>query len=125
MKYLPVFSAIALLSVSIPTVASAGGTGFFQRSSANCADSKFQTPRYNQLLPYRHYEDHRRYNAAACCNEVVPTTPYIMKTVIVSKRRVPHYYTDAQGRNRCHKVLTIVYKDFYSNGRCRVWSETY
>ncbi|MDB4359107.1 hypothetical protein N9Z18_02575 [Verrucomicrobiales bacterium] len=123
MKYLPVFSALAFLSIAIPTVASAGGTGFFQRHSGKVADSKFQTPRYNQILPYRHYEDHRRYNAAACCNEVVPATPYVIKTVVVSKRRVPHYYTDSRGQTRSRKVLTVVYKDIYSNGRCRVWSE--
>jgi hypothetical protein len=124
MKYLPVFSALALSIIALPVAANAGGTGFLQRSSSACASSKFQTPRYNQLLPYRHYEDHRRYNAAACYNEAVSTAPYVMKTVIVSKRRVPQYYTDSQGRSRCNKVLTITYKDLYSNGRCRVWSET-
>lgn len=124
MKYLPVFSALALSIIALPVAANAGGTGFFQRGSSTFASSKFQTPRYNQLLPYRHYEDNRRYNAAACCNEVVPTAPYLMKTVIVSKRKVPQYYTDSSGRTRSQRVLTITYKDLYSNGRCRVWSET-
>ncbi|MDF1862642.1 MAG: hypothetical protein P1U87_20665 [Verrucomicrobiales bacterium] len=115
---LAVFSALHLL----PSSASAGGTGYRSCGNNNCATSKFQTPRLYQLLPYRHYGDHRRYNAAACCGEVQNQAPYVIKTVVVSKKRVPHVTYDSNGRRYCRKVLQTTYKDIYSNGRCRVWT---
>ncbi len=123
-KYLPVIAMSLLASAGLAPVAEAGGTGYpSYHGTRGCADSKFQTPRYNQLLPYRHYEDRRRYNAAPCCGEVVREHPYLLKTVIVSKKRVPHYTYDSNGRRRCHRVLTITYKELYSDGSCYVWTE--
>lgn len=121
---------IALLALSfalLPAVsqeAHAGGTGYTRTSygCSSCADSKFQTPRYNQLLPYRHYEDYRRYNAAPCCGEPVRVHPYLLKTVVVNKRRVPYYTYDANGRRHCRRVLVTTYKEVYSDGSCRVWT---
>lgn len=90
---------------------------------SGCADSKFTTPRYNQLLQYRHSEDRKRYNAAPCCGERVRIEPYLLKTVVVSKRRVPHYVIDAYGNQTCRRVLTTTYKKIYSDGSCYVWTE--
>ena len=123
-KYLPVIAiAIFTISATAPS-ARAGGSGYptFYRSG-QCADSKFQTPRYNQLLPYRHWEDRGRYNAAPCCGEVIRTEPYLLKTVVISKRRLPHYTYDANGNRRGYRALTVTYKDLYSDGSCYVWTE--
>lgn len=90
--------------------------------NGNCAESKFQGPRYEQVLPYRHYEDRHRYNACPCPGKIAATEPYIVRTVIVRKARVPQYYTDANGVTRCHKVLTVICKDIYSDGSCFVYT---
>jgi hypothetical protein len=100
-----------------------GWGGYASRGCSNCADSKFQTPRLFQMMPLRHYEDRKRYNAAPCCGEPVRTDPYLIKTVIVSKRRLPHYTYDAHGNRSCHRVLTTTYKEIYSDGSCYVWTE--
>lgn len=128
-RYLPVIAMTLLVSSALAPMVRAGGTGYATgyttyRGKSSCADSKFSTPRYNQLLPYRHYEDRRRYNAAPCRGEVVRSEPYLLKTVIVSKKRVPHYTVDAAGNRRCLRVLTITYKELYSDGSCYVWTET-
>lgn len=120
-KFLPVFVVTALLGASLTPV-HAGGTGYFSRSSTSCASSKFQTPRYNQLLPYRHYEDRRRYNAAPCEGQVQREHPYLLKTVVVSRKKVPHYSYDSNGRRYCRKVTQVTYKALYSDGSCRVWT---
>jgi hypothetical protein len=122
-RILSLFALILPLLAPTTPSAYAGDTGYrtYARTTP-CADSKFQTPRYNQLLPYRHYEDRRRYNAAPCCGEIVPTQPYLLKTVVVSRKYVPHYSYDSLGRKRCHRVLTITYKELYSDGSCRVWT---
>ncbi|MEM9016183.1 MAG: hypothetical protein AAGC68_04155 [Verrucomicrobiota bacterium] len=111
----------ALTLVAFASSAFAGGTGY-SSFTGSCATSKFQTPRYHQSLPFRHYDDVRRYNAAPCCGEVVHTNPYLVKTVVVRKKREPHYYIDSSGRERCHKVLVTTYKAIYSDGSCRVWT---
>lgn len=123
-RKLPIVAlAFALSGLSLSS-AHAGGTGYAAAyRSGHCAESKFQTPRYNQSLPYRHYEDRRRYNAAPCAGEVIAVGPHIVKTVIVSKKMAPHYYYDSRGHRHCRKVLTIVYKDIYSDGSCYVWAE--
>ena len=124
-KNLPFLAlALALFSPALPQ-AEAGDLGSYRtfKGCANCADNKFQTPRYSQLLPFRHYEDRKRYNAAPCCGEVVRTEPYLLKTVIVSKKRVPHYSFDSQGNRSCRRLLTTTYKELYSDGSCRVWTE--
>lgn len=123
-KNLPIAVLLILSGTAAISSLQAGETGYpssVYRGSA-CASSKFQTPRYNQLQPYRHYEDRRRYNAAPCCGETVYTEPYLLKTVIVTKKRLPHYTFDRFGNRRCSKVITTVYKDLYSDGSCRVWS---
>ncbi|MEM6278080.1 MAG: hypothetical protein AAF733_01275 [Verrucomicrobiota bacterium] len=119
-KYLPILIAAALLSPFLPSVY-AGGTGYYSRTSV-CAASKFQTPRYNQILPYRHYEDRRRYNAAPCEGEVRYEHPYLLKTVVVRKKRVPHYTYDSHGRRYCRQVVVTTYKDVFSDGSCRIWT---
>ncbi|HQW28675.1 MAG TPA: hypothetical protein PK529_05790 [Verrucomicrobiales bacterium] len=123
-KYLPVF-AIVVFSISSTASPVQGGGGGYPTSyhNSSCADSKFQTPRYHQLLPYRHWEDRARYNAAPCCGEVVRIEPYLLKTVVVSKRRIPHYTYDANGNRRSYRALTVTYKDLYSDGSCYVWTE--
>jgi len=124
-KNLPFLAlALALFSPALPQ-AEAGDPGSYRtfRGCANCADNKFQTPRYSQLLPFRHYEDRKRYNAAPCCGEVVRSEPYLLKTVIVSKKRVPHYTFDSQGNRSCRRLLTTTYKELYSDGSCHVWTE--
>jgi hypothetical protein len=121
-QFLPVFVVTALLGAAI-IPAEAGGTGYYTARSSTCATSKFQTPRYNQLLPYRHYEDRRRYNAAPCSNEVRREHPYLLKTMIVNRKKVPHYSYDGKGRCFCHQVVMVTYKDLYSDGSCRVWTQ--
>jgi len=74
-------------------------------------------------MPLRHYEDRRRYNAAPCCGEPERIDPYLVKTVVVRKRRIPHYTYDANGNRSCHHVLTTTYKEIYSDGSCYVWTE--
>ncbi len=108
-KYLPILAITAVFTALPVEKAEAGGTGYYSRGSY-CADSKFQTPRYNQVMPYRHFQDRRRYNAAPCCGDTTPTQPYLVKTVVVSQRKF------------CG-VVTTVYKDIYSNGSCYVWSQ--
>lgn len=122
-KYLTVITVALVGFTLLPTSSKAGGTGYTTYRGSHCADSKFQTPRYNQLLPYRHYEDRRRYNAAPCCGETVRTDPYLLKTVVVSKKYLPHYTYDQNGNRRCRRVLTVTYKELYSDGSCYVWSE--
>ncbi|MEM9283233.1 MAG: hypothetical protein AAGA96_15530 [Verrucomicrobiota bacterium] len=124
-KHLPTLAVLSLIFFFSTPQASAGGSGYgYSRGSSHCAVSKFQTPRYNQSLPYRHHEDWRRYNAAPCAGEIRYAQPYLIKTVVVRKERRPHYYYDSSGRRHCRKVLTITYKDVYSDGSCRVWYET-
>jgi len=116
------FSALALSFGAEPAVA--GGTGYHPlHRSGGCAESKFQTPRYNQSLPLRHYEDRRRYNAAPCRGERTPERPYLVKTVVVRKKAVPHYYYDGRGNRHCRRVVVVTYKDIYSDGSCYVWRE--
>ncbi len=117
------------LALSAPLANQAGAGEPYHRGSQNrarpcsqCADSKFQTPRYNQVLPLRHYEDRKRYNAAPCCGEVVRTEPYLLKTVVVSKRRLPHYSYDRWGNRHCQRLVTTTYKEIYSDGSCYVWT---
>jgi hypothetical protein len=110
-----------LLSFSLVTLTLAGplirearagdpGWGGYPASRcSNCADSKFQTPRYFQVMPLRHYEDRKRYNAAPCCGEPVRTDPYLVKTVIVSKRRLPHYTYDAHGNRVQRNKSRLMY----------------
>ncbi len=115
---------IALSSLT-GSIAQAGPMGYATGAvytGGHCAESKFQGPRYEQVLPYRHFEDRRRYNACPCPGELIAIEPYIVRTVIVRKARVPQYYTDSRGITRCHKVLTIVYKDIYSDGSCYVYT---
>ncbi|MDF1657860.1 MAG: hypothetical protein P1U58_09620 [Verrucomicrobiales bacterium] len=123
-KFLPVFIATALVTFSI-NPAQAGGTGYYsgRTGSTSCATSKFQTPRYNQLLPYRHYEDRRRYNAAPCSNQAKREHPYLLKTVVVNRKKVPHYTYDGKGRRFCRQVVMVTYKDLFSDGSCRVWTQ--
>ena len=109
-KPLPILALAAVaLGLSVND-AEAGGTGYYSGRSY-CADSKFQTPRYNQVMPYRHFQDRRRYNAAPCCGDATPTQPYLVKTVVVSKKRI------------CNRGITTVYKNIYSDGSCYVWSQ--
>lgn len=122
-KYLPAITLSLASLFVVPTTAKAGGTGYSSSRGGHCADSKFQTPRYNQLLPHRHFEDRRRYNAAPCCGESVPVDPYLLKTVVVSRKYLPHYTYDQHGNRRCRKVLTVTYKELYSDGSCYVWTE--
>ncbi len=89
----------------------------------SCADSKFQTPRYEQIMPYRHYQDRDRYNAAPCCGQIAPIAPYWIKTVVVRKERIPHTTTDRWGNERCRRIVATTYKAIYSDGSCRVWTE--
>ncbi len=119
-------SALALSGSLLAPAATAGPMGYpghsSHRGSSSCAESKFQTPRLNQLLP-RQYEDRRRYNAAPCCGEPLRPQPYLVKTVVVNKKRIPHHFTDANGRQFCRRILTTTYKQIYSDGSCYVWTE--
>jgi hypothetical protein len=119
---LAVLFALPLFSFLSTGPTEAGPGGYIRSSCGNCAVSKFQTPRYNQLLPYRHCEDHRRYNAAPCCGEVIRSAPYLLKTVVVRKAREPRYYYDQRGVRRCHRVLVVTYKEVYSDGSCRIYT---
>ncbi len=122
----PLPVCLLLLSLTVPALreAKAGGSGDSSyRVCASCADSKFQTPRYNQLPLYRHYEDRKRYNAAPCCGEPVRVEPYLLKTVVVRKARVPHYTYDEHGNRYCRRILTTTYKEIYSDGSCYVWTK--
>lgn len=121
-RFLP-FLVVATLLSTAALPALAGGNGTYSARSTGCASSKFQTPRYNQLLPYRHFEDRRRYNAAPCAGETRNEHPYLLKTVIVNRKKVPHYTYDGNGRRYCRKVVLITYKDLYSDGSCRVWTQ--
>lgn len=125
-RHLPAcFLAFALFAPAMHADAGDHGPGYYRSSArpcSSCADSKFQTPRYNQILPYRHYEDRKRYNAAPCCGEPIRTSPYLLKTVVVSKRRLPHYTYDQYGNQHCRRLLTTTYKEIYSDGSCRVWT---
>lgn len=123
MKYLALLTAAFLLSNFLPTQARAGGAGYRVSGCNSCAVSKFQTPRYFQTLPYRHFDDRRRYNAAPCCGEYVPQRPYLVNTVIVRKKREPLYTYDSHGNRFCRRVLVTTYKDIYSDGSCRVWTK--
>ncbi len=121
-------SSLALvLGASLLAGFSQAGDGYGYRvvssTCSDCADSKFSTPRYNQLLQYRHSEDRKRYNAAPCCGELVRQEPYLLKTVVVSKRKIPYYTVDAYGNRSCRRVLTTTYKEIYSDGSCHVWTE--
>ena len=113
--------ALALGALTLPGSLIAGGTGYGHRHHSHCAESKWSTPRLEQKLPYRHFEDRRRYNAAPCEGEIVYTKPYVVKTVVVRKSYEPHYTYSRGGHRHCHKVLTTVYKDIYSDGSCYVW----
>jgi hypothetical protein len=124
------FLSIALFTLTLgaltgrPTHAGDTGWGAYRaRGCSNCADSKFQTPRLNQVMPLRHHEDRKRYNAAPCCGETLHDGPYLVKTVVVSRRRLPHYSYDSNGNRSCHRVLTTTYKEIYSDGSCHVWTE--
>lgn len=114
---------LALVAGGFVGTASAGGTGFFSNFKSPCPTNRAQADRYNQNLPYRHYEDRRRYNAAPCCNTPVATAPYLVKTVVVKKEKIPRYYLDEKGRRKKTKTLLVTYKDIYSNGDCRVWTQ--
>ena len=107
----------ALATFLSPSDATSGGTGYSTRSSCgNCVTIKFQTPRDNQLVRFLHYEDRRRYNSAPYCGEV-KHTPYIFKTVVVSRKRTHRVTYDSNVRRYCRKVTQVVRKDIYSNGR--------
>ncbi len=124
-KPLALFTFTIVFSFLTAAVAHAGPMGYFTgavHTGGHCAESKFKGPRYDQILPYRHFEDTRRYNACPCPGELIALEPYIVRTVIVRKARVPQYYTDSHGVTRCHKVLTVVYKDIYSDGSCYVYT---
>ena len=124
-RYLPVIAMTLHVSSALAPAAQAGGTGFATCSGhCSCADSKSRTTQFNQWLPYRHYEDRRRYNSAPCHGQGVRLEPHLLKTVIVSKKRVPHYTRDSAGNRPCHRVLTITYKALYSDGSCNIWTET-
>ena len=97
-------------------------SAFGPKATAHEAASKWQTPRYNQTLPYRHFDDKRRYNAAPCTGQTDPTNSYLVKTVVVRKKREPYYYYDANGRRYRKTVLVTTYKNLYSNGSCHVWT---
>lgn len=118
--------ALVLGITSFSAKVSAGDPGYgvaVASHCSGCADSKFSTPRYNQLLQYRHAEDRKRYNAAPCCGELVRQEPYLLKTVVVSKRKIPYYTVDVHGNRSCRRVLTTTYKEIYSDGSCYVWTE--
>lgn len=124
-RLLPASLAIgALLCGSALLDAHAGPTGYHRSAAATpCgAKSKFQTPRYSQRLPLRHYEDHRRYNAAPCHGEVVRPRPYLLETVVVRKERQARYRVDNRGRRHCRTVVVTTYKDLFSDGSCRVYT---
>ena len=124
-KPLAFFALTIAISSFIASKTHAGPMGYSTGkgyTGSHCAESKFQAPRYDQVLPYRHFEDRRRYNACPCPGEIVATQPYVVRTVVVRKARVPQYYTDSRGVTRCNKVLTIVYKDVYSDGSCYVYT---
>ncbi len=121
-RHLPILALLAVLSSAAALAGDPGYVRHVPRGGHVCADSKFQTPRYNQILPYRHHGDYRRYNAAPCCGETLRTEPYLLKTIVVSKLRVPPYTYDAYGNRRCRRVLTTTYKALYSDGSCHVWT---
>lgn len=99
----------------------AGETGYPTYRQAG-ARSVLDIDRYNQDMPYRHYEDRRRYNAAPYCETVV-MVPYVVKTVVLSKRLEPYHYIDDRGRTRCDRVMTVTYQTFYSDGSTQIWVE--
>lgn len=99
----------------------AGETGYPSRRPVR-VESTIEIDRYITEMPYRHYEDRRRYNAAPYCEPVV-MAPYIVKTVVLSKQMEPYHYTDARGRSRCDRVLTVTYQTFYSDGSTQIWVE--
>jgi hypothetical protein len=101
------------------TPVQAGEMGYDVHRTA-AAESRSHVSRYHQEMPYRHYEDRRRYNAAPYC-DVVVSAPYIVKTIVVSKRLEPYHYVDGRGRTKCDRVLTVTYQTFYSDGSCQVW----
>ena len=124
-KYLPVIAMTLLAASALAPALKAGGTGYPTYRVERLVPSKCrETPRCNEPLLYRHYEDRRRYNAAPCCDETVRSEPYLLKTIVVSKKRLPQYSYDSAGKRRCLRVLTVTYKELYSDGSCYVWTET-
>ena len=99
----------------------AGETGYPMHRHTG-AERTLDIDRYNQNMPYRHYEDRRRYNAAPYCEPVV-MAPYILKTIVLCKRMEPYHYIDGRGRSRCDRVLTVTYQTFYSDGSTQIWAE--
>lgn len=99
----------------------AGETGYPSHRHAG-AERSVDIDRYNQDMPYRHYEDRRRYNAAPYCEPVV-MAPRIVKTIVLHKRLEPYHYIDERGRSRCDRVLTVTYQTFYSDGSTQIWAE--
>lgn len=117
------FSALLLFFGVLPSTAIAPDSGtYYSFSGKACAVSKWSTPRYNQSLPFRHFDDYRRYNAAPCYQDTVPPQPYLMKTVVVRKKREPYYYIDSRGHRRSTRILVTTYKELYSNGTHRVYT---
>lgn len=119
--------ALALAACFLLSSAEAGPMGHpgetSVRDCSNCAGSMFQAPRLNQFQPLRHHEDRKRYNAAPCCGERLKPDPYLLKTVVVNKKRIPHYFVDANGHRHRRRILTTTYKEIYSDGSCYVWTE--
>lgn len=120
-----ILGALAAAAFVLPVTVKAGEMGYSRAHSSGCAESKWETPRLNQRMPFRHFDRHngdrRRYNAAPCCGEIVYTQPYVVKTVVVRKSYEPYYTYDSCGKRSCHRVYTVVYKDIYSDGSCHVW----
>jgi len=114
--------AAILLGTCFTPALRAGGYGGSSFSRSACAESKWQTPRYHQSLPFHHYEKKRRFHAARCRGEVAPAHPYLVKTVVVRKKREPYYSYDSRGRRHCTRVLVTTYKEIYSDGSCRVYT---
>lgn len=107
---LPGFISVEAGETGYPAHRHSGGEGYTQ------------IDRYNQEMPYRHYEDRRRYNAAPYCEPVV-IAPFIVKTIVLCKRMEPYHYFDERGRSRCDRVLTVTYQTFYSDGSTQIWVE--
>ncbi|MDF1812738.1 MAG: hypothetical protein P1V20_11010 [Verrucomicrobiales bacterium] len=132
-KFFPVLFVVGLLLFT--TEKSEAQTGYYA----------YATPavrRYNITPgpPYRHYEDVRRYNAAPKCNGYLGpeaakqpvykysqpcdcVTPVKVRTEIVSRQCQGRPYYDECGRRCTRKVTITIYKDIYSDGRCRIWRD--
>jgi|GEM_PF-4743992 len=105
-----------------------GPTGYPERD-VRPIDCRYGSRHVVPSLAYRQYEDSRRFNAAPCLPPAaLPASVYHRPRIIrceeVCRERKTRHFIDQKGNRYTTEDVIIVYREIWSDGRCRIRKRT-